>query len=52
MGGGGDWELKGWTGCGIPRKTIGIGRLSEHLDRDDDVRTRDQALGYKNLRDA
>lgn len=48
----GNSELKVWTGCGIPRITIGIGRLSEHLDRDDDVRTRDQALGYKNLRDA
>lgn len=35
----GDSELKVWTGCGIPRITIGIGRLSEHLDRDDDVRT-------------
>ena len=50
----GNSELKVWTGCGIPRITIGIGRLSEHLDRDDDVRTPigDQALGYKNLRDA
>lgn len=50
----GDSELKVWTGCGIPRITIGIGRLGEHLDRDYDVRTPigDQTLGYKNLRDA
>lgn len=50
----GNSELKVWTGCGIPRITIGIRRLSEHLDRDDDVRIPigDQALGYKNLRDA
>jgi len=50
------WEgnsgLKVCTGCGIPRITIGIKRLREHLGRDDDVRTPigDQALSYKNLR--
>ena len=50
------WEgnsgLKICTGCGIPRITIGITRLSEHLDRDDDLRTPigDQALSYKHLR--
>ena len=45
----GNSGLKVCTGCGIPRITIGIGRLSEHLGRDDDVRTPtvDQALGTK-----